>query len=310
MNIQASVWRPWYTAVWGKHSLEEQIALAKLLQADTISIKGVNGVYVYGAEENFSALSPYRAHSNDAMERAAKDTGLEVDLWCWVDCKQPAAQARAIQDAVKRWNPRCVKLDVEGNVAKAYAHNTGAFLRSLGRLKRHDGTSVRVYLQSYRRPDLHREIAWEKWLTYEAEGDFILAGVAPQAYPMGSQDFVGDYGRMLEAYASLERQIGRELDWHVTLPTFRERGWSPDPDALIAGIDLLRAELGDRLVGVDFWRLGQLFEPWAEPLVTALAAYDWGPASPEPAQPFLELPEPMRWEIVRDDLAERGVIAA
>ena len=283
MNIQASMWQPWRNVVYGRHSIDDQLTLCKRLQADSISIKGTNGRAVYGAAENFRAVSIFKKYNNDVVEQAAKAAGLGVDIWCWVDMRYPDLEADAIHRAVKRWNPKRVKIDVE-HTAKINRANTGAFLRSLGILRRHDGSRCEVYLQSYRRPDLHPEILWQKWLTYQAEGLFIITGLAPQAYPIGSQDFVLDFKKMVVANATiLLRANRRDIVWHVTLPTFHEKGWHPTPGALITGIDFLCNDLGEHLVGVDYWRIGQLWSTWGEELVRALALYDWGnPEEPDP----------------------------
>jgi len=309
VDLVVSVWKPWNLAAWPNSiSIEDQINTAVTIGVRAIAIKGTNRDWIYGAKENLPW--PHNKSSNDHLEQEAKAQGLEVDLWCWVDCKDPASQARAIKDAVARWNPRNIKLDVEGGVAKQYAYNTGAFLRSLGRLYRHDGTPIKVWLQSYRRPDLHPEIAWHKWLTYVGQdGLYLLEGVAPQAYYIGTQNSVADYKRMISAYGKLEMEIYRHLNWHVTLPTFSEHGWQPTADSLEAGISFLRDTLGDRLVGVDFWRLGWLMTDQFFDVKTMLLAYDWGEEEPEPEPiPFEERPEPERWGIVGDDLRARSVI--
>ena len=309
VDITCSVWKPWRTATWPQSiSIEDQVKAAIGLGAKAIAIKGTNLEWVYGAKENLGW--PYNKYSNDHIEIEARANGLEIDLWCWVDCKNPAAQAQVIKDAVARWNPRNVKLDVEGGVAKKYAYNTGAFLRSLGRLYRHNGVSVKVWLQSYRRPDLHREIAWNKWLSYIGhDGLYLLEGVAPQAYYIGSQESVYDYTRMINAYGKLEAEINRTFNWHVTLPTFREHGWQPTAESLEKGISFLRDTLGDRLVGVDYWRLGSLMTEQFKDVMAMLIGYDWGEGNsvPNPV-PFEELPEPKRWNIVGDDLRNRGII--
>jgi len=312
LDLVCSVWKPWSLATWPNFiSIENQVKAAVVLGVRAIAIKGTNRDVIYGAKEKM--LPPYNQYSNDHIEQEAKAQGLEVDLWCWVDCKNPEAQAKAIKDAVTRWNPRNVKLDVEGGVAKKYAYNTGAFLRSLRRLHRHDGTPVKVWLQSYRRPDLHLEISWHRWLTYVGQdGQYLLEGIAPQAYYVGTQDSIGDYTRMLVAYDKLESEIHRTLEWHVTLPTYRENGWQPTADSLEAGISFLRNELGDRLKGVDFFRLGWLMNDRLSDVMTMLIGYDWDgegeELEPEPKIPFEQKPEPERWGIVGDDLRHRGVI--
>jgi len=312
-DITVSVWMPWRTAYWPQRvSIDQQVELALALDVDAISLKGTNRHWIWGAKENFLRTSIFRKNSNDTMERATKDAGLAVDLWCYITLKDPARQAQAIRDAVARWNPRNVKIDIEGTIAKQYIANTGAFLRSLGVLYRHDGTRVKVYLQSYRRPDLHMDkIDWRKWLTYtDHDGVYLLDGVAPQAYYKHSQDSVSDYTRMLAVHRVLERDIGRhDLLWHVTLPTFKEHSWYPTAQSLEWGIDFLRQELGERLVGVDFWRLGWLFEKTGQEVKEMLMAYNWGGEEPvEPETPFEQRPEGERWQVVGGDLRQRGVI--
>ena len=308
-DISCSVWKPWSTATWPQNiSIEDQVKAAIALGANAIAIKGTNREWVYGAKENL--LPPGNKYSNDHMEQEAKKQGLEIDLWCWVDCLHPAEQAARIKEAVARWNPRNVKLDVEGAIAKKYAYNTGAFLRSLGRLYRHNGVCVKVWLQSYRRPDLHREIAWNRWLSYVGpDGVYLLDGIAPQAYYIGTQDSISDYRRMIIAYDELERKINRILNWHVTLPTFSEYGWKPTADSLEAGIGFLQDMLGNRLIGADYWRLGSLMTDQFADVREMLIGYDWGNDNSVPNHvPFEERPEPERWNIVGDDLRNRGVV--
>lgn len=310
-QILVSTWKPWKVATWPQRvSIPDQVTTAIALGVDGISMKGTNLQYVYGKQENL--IWPYSNHSNDHIEREAKSRGLKVALWCYVELQDPAAQARAIHDAVARWSPIVVKLDVERK-AKLYGHNTGAFLRSLGILRDFRGERIPVVdLESYYKPDVHPEIEWVKWLTYQAEGKFIISGVAPQAYYMQSQNSVGHYTEMLRMYRRLENLTGRTFDWHITLPTFAEHGWAPTAESLKAGIDFLREELGDRLVGVEYWRLGWLLKDEARGLREMLQAYDWGepepPLPPEEPTPFEELPEPQRWGIVGEDLRERGVV--
>jgi len=146
------------------------------------------------------------------------------------------------------------------------------------------------------------------------------AGVkqAPEGRKLLGIDFPGDYKRMFDANMQELARAGRlDAPWHVTLPTFRESGWNPTGNDLVEGIDWLRDALGTgastfgiRLVGVDYWRIGQLWEPWGEDVAIALMAYDWGDGlQPVPApEPFLGRSEAERWEVVRGDLVERGVV--
>jgi len=304
-----SVWQPWSLVRWPSYiSIKDQVGAALALGVRAIAIKGTNRNVIFGAKEKM--IYPDNQHSNDHLEVEAKARGLEVDLWCYLSLQHPAVEAEAVIEANARWNPWHIFLDVQGHV-KPYAQNTGAFLRSLGRLYRHDGTPVKVWLQSYRRPSAHPEIDWVKWLSYVGQDKlYLLEGIAPQAYYVGTQDSIADYKRMLQDYYKIEDQIKRSLNWFVTLPTYREHGWQPTPESLEAGISFLRDTLEDRLVGFNFFRLGWLMNERLTDVWSMLLAYDWGEEEelePEPI-PFEERPEPERWEIVGGDLRHRGVI--
>ena len=202
-------------------------------------------------------IYPYaRGKSNDDLELLAKQNNLPVQLWCFPYLQDPAVSAIAINDAIARWNPTDVFLDVELWYAKNYPYNTGAFLRSLGQV------NVRFWLQSYRRPDYHPKIVWNKWLTYkDLNGKYIIHGVAPQAYPIGSQRFADDFARMVREYDKILTTANRRnIPWFPTLPTFSEHGWEPTLPAMVGGVDYLKNELGDRLVGLNFWQQDWLFK--------------------------------------------------
>ena len=251
MKVFISTWQPW---AWGNRniSLQDRVDMAKNARAE-LCMKGTHATGLYGPNtwNMFKLYLWARGKSNDDLELLAKQNNLPVQLWCFPFLQYPAGSARAINDAIARWNPTDVFLDVELRYAKDYYYNTGAFLRSLGPVN-----DIRFWLQSYRRPDYHPEIVWNKWLTYkDPNGKRIIHGVAPQAYPMGSQDFVSDFQRMVTKYAKiLDIANRRDIPWFPTLPTFSERGWEPTLDAMIGGVDFLKQELGSRLTGLNFWQ--------------------------------------------------------
>lgn len=289
MNNQVAYWKPWYVALNLRKGFDEQIKMVKDLGIDTISIKGVDGTYVYGLEKNFSLLSLYRKYNNEAFEQAIKDAGLGLDMWCFNYCSLPVDEARTMHAANYRWQPRTVDLDMEQQAADNAAQ-VGTFLRSMGSLFRHDGEPVDIFLQSFRRPDLHGDLPWSKLLTYRDEnGAYIVDGVNPQAYPY-THDFPGDFARMIDAYETLERQIGRSIErWRVTLPTFSEHGWTTSPDDITDGLDFLFAALGDKLEGITFWDGDWLIRDEFEGVRQAIRDYDWPgndddlPGHPDPA---------------------------
>lgn len=251
-----SAWQPW--RVIGRKSLLDRVDQAKQANA-SLCLKVADGTGGFGLER-FAMFQapPYRGFSNDDLERLAKVHGVPVDIWVVPYLVSPEAEARVIRDMVARFNPRHIFIDAEqfrSKGWKSHAHNTGAFLRSLGRLP------GKVWLQSYRRPDLHRELQWQKILTYQADGQYIFDGLSPQAYPIQSQLFAQDYGRMLNAYRPFLANAGRpDIPWLVTMPAFSEWGWTPTAKAMQEGVDFLVAQLGDKLQGFNWWRQSFLFQ--------------------------------------------------
>ena len=259
MRVLISTWKPWNNR---SVSLQARVDMALVANAE-ICIKGSNATYVYGPDTwNIFKVWPYKGKSNDDLERLCKQNGVKVQLWNFPYLQYPAGSAKANNDSISRWNPQDVFWDVEMGYAKNYPGGTGPFLRSVGT------ATVRYWLQSYRRPDLHREIVWLKWLRYkDPMGKYIVHGLAPQAYPIHSNDWPGDFKRMVDEYEKLLVQVGREdMPWLPTLPTFSEWGWTPRVDDMIKGCDYLRDRLGDRLVGFNFWRQSFLFKPEFEPI--------------------------------------------
>lgn len=253
MENLISTWQPW--RLTGGAPLPDRVQQAKDAHA-RLCIKAVNGTYAYGSEHYaFFKVPPYLGKSNDDLERLAKQAGVGVDIWCYIYLASPEAEARAVRDAVTHYNPQHCFIDVEHH-AKANQANTGSFLRALGRLP------CQVWLQSYRRPDFHPEIQWAKWLTYKADGRFIIDGISPQAYPIKSQDFYGDFQRMVNAcekYLDIYRDD--PLPWFPTLPSFSEWGWTPLASSYDAGIKYLTNRLQSRMKGLNHWRQGFLFQP-------------------------------------------------
>lgn len=254
MRTFIATWRPWTNINISLQQRVDQIINARA----ELAIKGSNATYIYGPETwNIFKTWPYKGKSNDDLERLAKAHGLPVQLWDFPYLQWPQGSADAINESIARWNPRDVWLDVEGGYAKNYPGNTGPFLRGLGHVR------ARFWLQSYRRPDLHPEVKWEKWLSYkDPNGKYIIHGLGPQAYPIWSKDWAADFARMVDEYAKILLKVGRSnIEWMPTLPTFTERGWTPKLEDFIDGVDYLKQRLGDRLKGFQFWRQSFLFKP-------------------------------------------------
>ncbi|MCK4821418.1 hypothetical protein KA005_36975 [bacterium] len=260
MRVLLSTWKPWNNV---SVSLQDRVDMAKVANAE-ICMKGSNASYIYGPNTwNIFKVWPYKGKSNDDLELICKQNNLKVQLWDFPYLQYPTGSANAVNESITRWNPQDVWLDVEGGYAKNYPTGTGPFLRGLGNV------SVRFWLQSYRWPYYHPKIKWLKWLKYKDPlGRYIIHGLGPQAYPMWSKDWLADFKRMVDEYEKLLVLAGRpDIPWFPTLPTFSERGWTPSVVDVIAGCDYLKERLGDRLVGLNFWRQGFLFKPEYAPIL-------------------------------------------
>lgn len=275
MRVLLSTWKQvWTNAALG---LQQRVDMAIDARAE-ICIKGTNATGLYGPETwGIFKIWPYKGKSNDDFERLCKANGVKVQLWDYPYLQWPQGSADAVNESIARWNPADVKLDIEGKHAKYWPGNTGPFLRGLGVAR------SRFWLQSYRRPDVHPEIKWTKWLSYkDPNGQYIIHGLSPQAYPIWSTDWARDFERMVDEYEKLLQPIGRmDMPWMPTLPTFTERGWTPKLVDMIDGVDYLIDRLGSRLKGFNFWRQEFLFRPE----YAAILAYIKTLATPEGPEP-------------------------
>lgn len=254
MRTLISTWKPWSNL---SVSLQQRVDQALAAQTE-ICIKGSNATALYGLDSyTMFKVPPYKGKSNDDLERLCKANEVLVQLWDFPYLQYPTGSANAVNNSITRWNPADVWLDVEGSYAKNYPGGTGPFLRGLG------DVNVRFWLQSYRRPDLHPEIIWWKWLKYkDPQGKYIIHGLGPQAYPIGTHDFAADFRRMVDEWERVLESVGRpDMPWLPTLPTFSESGWTPYLQDIINGVDYLQQRLGERLIGINFWRQDFLFKP-------------------------------------------------
>lgn len=89
---------------------------------------------------------------------------------------------------------------------------------------------------------------------------------------------------MVDEYEKILAAAGRsDIPWFPTLPTFSERGWTPRVDDMIHGVDYLKARLGDRLVGLNFWRQDFLFKPEYAGILSYINTL-YEPELPEPGR--------------------------
>jgi len=286
MRVLLSTWKPWTNV---SVTLQNRVDQVQQVRGE-FCLKGTNSTGLYGPNSwNLFKLWPYKGKSNDDLEQLAKRNGLKVQLWDFPYLQYPQGSADAVNESITRWNPSDIWLDVEGSWAKNYPGNTGPFLRGLGVVR------ARYWLQSYRRPDLHPEIKWDKWLSYkDPNGDYIIHGLGPQAYPIGASSWALDFARMVDEYETILKRVGRpDMPWLPTLPTFTERGWTPNFAQMMDGIDYLTNRLGSRLKGFNFWRQDFLFNDQFASILSYIGTL----ASDEPEPP--EPPSPGTPDLVR-----------
>jgi len=238
---------------------------------------GLYGGGLYGLETAAIFKQPYsHGKDNDSLERMSKAEGVGIDIWCYMTLRDPAREARTIQDAIARWNPKNVFLDVEAD-AKKWKANTGAFLRSLGYQR-----TCSVWLQSYYRPFYHMEIDWHKWFTYIGDGGYIITGNSPQAYPY-SDNIIPRYELMIQEYGKILSEAGRpDIPWYPTLPVFSEGGWTATAPVLEKGYNFLEKELGDCFVGSNFYRQDFLLDPKYQDIYSWILTLEATPTPPTP----------------------------
>jgi hypothetical protein len=216
----------------------------------------VDGPFQYGIDEGTRAL--WNGEDHHDLEQLAKAEQLTLSIWVVVYLREWKLEADAIKKAVDFYRPSAVFIDAE---RKENVENVGAFLRALGRLP------TKVYLQSFRRANLHPEMQWHKWYSYRDErtGEYIIDGLGHQLYPIGADtpsQWLWHFARDVNSHDK-EVDLAKRSDvtWFPTLPTFigtafeGAPGWRPTPEAIMAAVNWLYESLGDRLVGLNFWSL-------------------------------------------------------
>ena len=264
---------PWEAGL----SVTDIIKHAKKLKCKDLCIRAVVGSHLNGLDN--VTRNKWGGKTHQDLEREAKDAGLTLSIWCVFALQNPSGEAAAIREAVNLYRPTAVFLDAEGGTLKQNAPaNLGFFLRALGRL------SCPVYLQSYRLANAHPEMLWQKWYTYKdaQTGQFIVDGLAHQLYPIKAikvEEWVRQFKRDVQSHEKeLQLAARPDLPWYPTLPTFvggafeNAVGWKPPADAFKASLDWLEANLGERLVGVNFWSLDRhlISLPELHPIISAL----------------------------------------
>jgi len=299
---------------WTRYKDPEAIvADALALGADDLCIRATDGNALYGI--GLKTKAQWRGKCYLDLEKAAKLANLTTSIWCALRLVDWAGDADAIHKAADYYNPPVIWIDAEA-LAKKNIANLGPFLRRLGRM----GTRV-VAVQSYRRADLHREMAWRKWYGYkdEASGRYVIDGLGHQLYPIGTHGlaaWVEDWKRAIAAHEAEAAAVGRPgMDWYPTVPAFiggayegQKTPWEPTGDEVVGAVQWMIGELGDRVKRINFWALDTDLVHMPK-LFAAIAALEL-PVSTETPAPlaFPQLAESKRWELVERGLKLQGVL--
>jgi hypothetical protein len=298
---------PWLLPPNLSLSPERVAELADELNCSNVCVRTPAYGRPYGVPGNPENL-PYGYGHRD-IERAVKSSGKTVSLWPVVSFYNWSYEAAGIRDEVLYYNPTHIHLDAE---IKTNVQNIGAFLRALDRLP------CPVYLQSYRRADLHREMSWTKWYSYRAKsGEYIIDGHGHQLYPIGwstPKQWIDDFEKSIESHEKQVQMVGREpMPWFPTLPTFRgtayegQPGWIPRNDAFLAAVEWLKHNLGSRLVGLNFWSLDRhLVDDSLQDLFRAVKELQFGTIIPPPQEKTIP-PIAEGYPILIADARTRGV---
>jgi hypothetical protein len=255
-----STWKPWSIS-----PVDRIIQHAQELQAGEICLKAADGKIPYGV--NAWVRARWGGATQYDLADQVREAGLSLSIWVVPYFWDWAAEADAIVQAIQRYSPRAVFLDIErfkrsgffrgSNVdERGFLRHVSPFLRRLGRLP------VPVYFQCPRRLDLHPEVHPALVLGTKSRGSYQIDAPAAQMYPVGAttvEAFLADMRSSLQSqHALLEKVERATLPHYPTLPTFQHAGWSPPSGALLAALELLKESLGERLLGVNFWALDGL----------------------------------------------------
>lgn len=157
-----------------------------------------------------------------------------------------------------------------------------------------------VGMTSYRFPEAHPEFVWDEALNAQM-CDFAQ----PQVY--AAEDFRerGPAQQLKISYQQYDALGGKMLPFIPLLATYAHGHWRMTPAQIKAFGEMAESlQLpGYAAYTFEHANAGQLEafgQAWAPPIGE-------GPPDPEPT-PFLSRPESERWQIVRDDLGNRGVI--
>ncbi len=279
---------------WEVCTVEQAVQHLKALNGDEICFRATDGIWPQGLDDG--TRQRWQGKTHRELEQAVKDAGLKVSIWCVAYLRDWAKEVAAIKEAVNLYRPTAVFLDAE---TREFTANVGPFLRALGRLP------CPLYLQSYRRANVNREMAWQKWYTYRDEltNQYIIDGLGHQLYPVGwntPEQWVDQFAKDIDSHQQELNTAGRpDMPWYPTVPTFvggsteGAPGWRPTPEALQAAINWMVQNLGNRLLGVNFWcldrhlaKMPELYQAVAQmKLPDAAPAPAAAPASLEPPQP-------------------------
>jgi len=268
MKKTVSLTWPWNWS-GSRWSFEKTIEEVVALNPDSVAIRAFDGPFEYGTAIDTRLMWGLKTYRSLEAALKAFPKRIEVDLWGPIYTKLWEAEARLQRTwLLPYYNEENLFADVEGALAAASLPlGLGPFLRSLGRMSRigKDGvpTRVKVWLQSYRRENYHKEMLASKWLSYKdpVTGEYVVDGIAAQLYPMGwltPAQYVEQTALDVASWQKVAVAVGRpDIPWFPTLPTFIDQAWTATVGGVQAQVEWLLSNLGERVHGINFWSLDQ-----------------------------------------------------
>jgi len=223
--------------------------IKELLVADVdfVCIKIQDGAWVYDGLEN--------------IINGCRNAGIKVGAFGYVYLNfDPAVEARTIRQAVAHYKPDFYLLDAEGHAKHQHA-NAEKFSYSM----RNAPLDIPVGLNSYYRPDLHRELPWDDLLSVS---DFVCPQVYwRNAYPIEKL-------RRSQAEYKVITDLPMLM---VAGDMYYEHGMKPTPEQVELFIDACNQD--QVIQSTVFWSLRQMHvvpdlwnafcdTPWAEAVPT------------------------------------------
>lgn len=259
----------WRIREWLGGNAEAQAAQCRDLGLSWVSLKIVDGTL----ERWEGSLANQNADLLPATIAALRAAGVNVTGWGWTYGRLRASPFPSIAVAEARATLRIMAVhglteflvDAESDYGRT-SLNMAAEASKYCNALRDGGQSHRLYLCSYRYPNVHGTFPWNTFLGF-------MDGHAPQVYFL--QDTRPDGGVLQLRESRRQLQALKSLPFLPIAPTYSSGTWRATKDQLIRMFTEAKA-LGCEGVGV--WAL----EKASADQLAALREFEWGNAPPPP----------------------------